>query len=69
MLEQSFCLLNVHSAFSWHKNTITFQLSPVSHSLLYSLSVKGEKSKFVKKTKREGGKGLETEILCLPFLG
>lgn len=57
VLEQSFFLLNAHSASSWHKKTIAFQLSPISSSLLYSISVKGRTWKEV--CEKERGRGRE----------
>ncbi len=54
--ERSLLLLNAHSASSWYKKTIAFQLSPISSSQLYSISVKGRNRKCVKKEMESWGR-------------
>ncbi len=54
--ERSFFLLNAHSASSPHKKTIAFQLSPISSSQLYSISVRGRDGKRVKKERESRGR-------------
>lgn len=49
--------LNVHSSSSWHKKTIAFQLSPISASPPYSISVKGRERRCLLKKKKKGKEG------------
>lgn len=58
MLEQSFFRLNACSATSWHKKTIALQLSPISSSLLYGISVSsGDRQDKKKRQRRKEGLG------------